>query len=386
VPEPADDWRHGGFGIYVHWPFCLHKCPYCDFNSHVRRHVDPAVWAEALTDEIARTAARVPGRDIGSVFFGGGTPSLMPPALVGAILEKIAACWTLAPDAEVTLEANPTSVERGRFRGYRTAGVNRLSLGVQALDDRDLRRLGRMHSVADSMQAIDIARECFDRVSADLIYARQDQGVSAWENELGMMLDLGLDHLSLYQLTIEDGTVFGLRAAAGRLRGLPDTDLAARLFHVTQSLCEAAGLPAYETSNHARPGAEGRHNLVYWRYGDFAGIGPGAHGRLTLGPRRVATRALPDPQDWLSAAAGGGSEAEEMLSRRDQARELVLMGLRLREGISLARLAKLDAAALSPSGRDQLLDQGLVAIDGDRLTATAAGRPVLNAVIRTLLA
>ena len=288
LAAPIADWRAGGFGVYVHWPFCAAKCPYCDFNSHVRREIDQARWRRALVGAIETTARAVPGRVVDTVFFGGGTPSLMPPETVAAVLEAISSGWTLAEGAEVTLEANPTSVEAGRFRGYRDAGVNRLSMGVQALDDADLRALGRMHTVAEAVQAFDVARDIFARVSFDMIYARQRQSLDGWRRELGRALDMAIDHLSLYQLTIESGTRFGDLLARGRLPGLPETELAADMYRMTQDLCARAGMPAYEISNHARPGAESRHNLVYWRYGDYAGIGPGAHGRLTRGPDRWA--------------------------------------------------------------------------------------------------
>ncbi|HDR29144.1 radical SAM family heme chaperone HemW, partial [Rhodovulum sp.] len=285
----AEDWQAGGFGLYVHWPFCLSKCPYCDFNSHVAASIDMGEWQRAYLSEIRRIGAETGPRTLTSVFFGGGTPSLMAPDLVAAILDTVRATWPCANDMEVTLEANPGSVEAGRFAGYRDAGVGRVSLGVQALNDADLGRLGRLHSAAEARAAFDIARNTFERVSFDLIYARQDQLLADWQAELGQALALGVDHLSLYQLTIEPGTAFGDRHARGGLRGLPDDDRAADMYLATQEICAAAGLPAYEVSNHARPGAESRHNLIYWRYGDYAGIGPGAHGRLTLDGRRWAT-------------------------------------------------------------------------------------------------
>lgn len=384
---PAEDWRAGGFGVYVHWPFCAAKCPYCDFNSHVRAGVDQARWRKALVDEIAATARVVPGRRVDSIFFGGGTPSLMPPETVAAVIEAIAAGWRLAPDAEVTLEANPTSVEAGRFRGYRDAGVNRLSMGIQALNDPDLRALGRMHDTAEAIGAFEVARGIFARVSFDLIYARQNQGVDAWRAELGRALALAIDHLSLYQLTIEDGTRFGALAARGKLRGLPDAGLAADLFAVTAELCDRAGLPAYEVSNHARPGAESRHNLVYWRYGDYAGVGPGAHGRLSRGGARIATEALRSPDAWLAAAeAADGSTQWTEVEPHDQAAEMLMMGLRLGEGVSLVRYAALAGVPLAADRLADLTALGLVAVAGDRLAATASGRPVLNAVLERLLA
>ena len=380
-----EDWRNGGFGLYVHWPFCQAKCPYCDFNSHVAAAIDQRRWAAAYVSEIRRVAALLPGRVLGTVFFGGGTPSLMAPETVAAVLEAARAAWPVANDCEVTLEANPTSVEAGRFAGYRDAGVDRVSLGVQALSDADLRRLGRLHGVAEAQAAFALAREVFPRVSFDLIYARQDQSLAAWRAELGRALSMAVDHLSLYQLTVEDGTPFAARAAAGGLRGLPDEDLAADMYQLTQELCDAAGMPGYEVSNHARPGAESRHNLIYWRSGDWAGIGPGAHGRLTLGGGRWATETERRPERWLAQVerTGSGAGTETVLGPGEAAAELLMMGLRLGEGVSLARLQALggrpDPARVAALEADGLVWQG----DG-RLGATARGRLVLNGVLRAL--
>jgi oxygen-independent coproporphyrinogen-3 oxidase len=382
----ADDWEHGGFGLYVHWPFCAAKCPYCDFNSHVALTVDQGRWAAAFEREIARIGAETGPRVLRSVFFGGGTPSLMDPEVVDRVLRAARAVWPFANDIEVTLEANPTSVEAGRFRGYADAGVNRVSMGVQALRDADLRRLGRMHSVAEARAAFDIARDVFGRVSFDLIYARQDQTAAEWRAELREALAMAVDHLSLYQLTIEDGTVFGARFAAGQLRGLPDEDRAAEMWDVTQEETEAAGFGTYEVSNHAREGAESRHNLIYWRYGDYAGVGPGAHGRLTMDGTRWATEGPRAPGAWLAAAeAGRGEVARERLSREEQRAEFLLMGLRLRDGVEWARLEGfgLDDIVSNING---LVDIGKVEIVDGRLRATAEGRPVLNAVLRAILA
>ena len=350
----AEDWREGGFAVYVHWPFCAAKCPYCDFNSHVRAGVDQDRWRRALVAELRAAAAETPGRTVGSVFFGGGTPSLMPPETVAAVMAAVGEEWGLAPDAEVTLEANPTSVEAGRFRGYRDAGVNRLSLGVQALDDDALRALGRRHSAAEALRALELARAVFARVSFDLIYARQGQSLADWRAELSRALALAGDHLSLYQLTIEPGTRFGELHALGRLRGLPDAELAAEMYHATQEICGAAGLPAYEVSNHARTGAEGRHNLVYWRYGDYVGVGPGAHGRLSLAGGRWATEGIRAPEAWLEAVErrGSGRAAREPVSGREQAAEMLMMGLRLREGVDPRRYARLAGRPLD-DGRAQ---------------------------------
>lgn len=392
MTAPQDDWRAGGFGVYVHWPFCLAKCPYCDFNSHVGREVDQSAWRAALLAEIDAAADEVPDRIVDTVFFGGGTPSLMPPETVAAIIERIGARWGLAEGAEITLEANPTSVEAGRFRGYAQAGVNRVSMGVQALNDADLRALGRMHSAAEARAAFDVARGAFDRVSFDLIYARQNQTVEAWRAELAEALSMAIDHLSLYQLTIEAGTRFGELHARGGLRGLPTDEASAEMYLATQEVCEAAGMPAYEVSNHARrgsnSGAESRHNLIYWRYGDYAGVGPGAHGRLTTGAGRMATETIRDPAAWLAAVAetGTGRSRAEALPGEDQAVEYLMMAMRQAEGADLDRYARLAGAPIAEARIAPLVEDGLARRDGDRLAATATGRPVLNAILRQLLA
>lgn len=385
-PASPKDWRAGGFGVYVHWPFCAAKCPYCDFNSHVRRSVDQDRWRRALVSEIERIAAETPGRRVDSVFFGGGTPSLMPPETVAAVLDAIRKGWRAPADMEVTLEANPTSVEAGRFRGYAAAGVNRLSMGVQALNDADLRALGRMHTVKEAIRAFEIARGVFGRVSFDLIYARQGQDVSAWRSELREALAMAVDHLSLYQLTIEAGTRFGELHARGRLRGLPDGERSADMYLATQEICEAAGIGAYEVSNHARAGAESRHNLVYWRYGDYAGIGPGAHGRLTLGSNRWATEAIARPEDWLAAVErGGGVESRVMVSPGEQAVEMMMMGLRLSEGVSIDRFETLAGRRPAPQVLTELAELGLLEVRRGRLHASADGRTVLNSVIARII-
>ncbi|MFG1301078.1 radical SAM family heme chaperone HemW [Xanthobacter sp. V3C-3] len=376
----------GGFGVYVHWPFCKAKCPYCDFNSHVRfAPPDEARFIAAFRREIAHMRALSGPKRAGTVFFGGGTPSLMAPATVAAILEAIDAAWPLTADAEVTLEANPTSVEADRFAGYRAAGVNRVSLGVQALDDAALKGLGRMHSVAEALAAVAVARRAFDRVSFDLIYARPGQTPEAWADELSRALAEGCEHLSLYQLTIEPGTPFERLYGAGKLV-LPDDDVSRALWDVTQQVTAEAGLPAYEVSNHARPGAEARHNLVYWRYGTYAGIGAGAHGRLSgEGGARRATFTERSPEDWLARveADGHGIVSDEPLSRAEQADEMLLMGLRLKEGVDLARHAAL-GGQMDPARIADLVAQGLVARDGFRIRVTEGGFPVLNAVIAAL--
>jgi putative oxygen-independent coproporphyrinogen III oxidase len=383
-----EDWQQGGFGLYLHWPFCQSKCPYCDFNSHVASSIDQSRWQRAYLDEIERIGAETRGRVLNTVFFGGGTPSLMDPEVVAAVLDKVRATWTLANDREVTLEANPGSVEAGRFRAYREAGVNRLSMGVQALNDADLRRLGRLHSLDEALQAFETARETFDRVSFDLIYARQDQTPQAWGRELDRALGLAVDHLSLYQLTIEDGTAFGARHAAGGLRGLPDDDRSVALYEMTQDRCAAAGVPAYEVSNHARPGAESRHNLIYWRGGDYAGIGPGAHGRLTLGGQRWATEAPAAPEAWLTLVERGetGEQPRTMVSGRERAVEYLLMSLRLSEGSDLERFSALNGQPLDEAEVASLEDLGMVERRSGRIVATAQGRMILNAILRRLLA
>ena len=381
-----DDWRNGGFGLYLHWPFCASKCPYCDFNSHVAAEIDQARWQRAYLSEIIRVGALTQGRVLNSVFFGGGTPSLMRPELVSAILDTVRATWPCANDLEVTLEANPGSVEAGRFRGYRDAGVNRVSMGLQALNDADLKRLGRLHTVAEAAAAFDIARNTFDRVSFDLIYARQDQTLADWRAELTEALTRAVDHLSLYQLTIEDGTAFGARHAAGGLRGLPDDDLSADLYALTQELCEAAGMPGYEVSNHARPGSESRHNLIYWRAGDYAGVGPGAHGRLTLKGLRHATDTPKAPGAWLQQVeqTGTGDREVSPLPLSEQAIEYLMMSLRLREGTDLRRFESL-SGRLHAGKLADLAALGLVEQADDRLRTTADGRMVLNAILRELL-
>jgi oxygen-independent coproporphyrinogen-3 oxidase len=386
LPSAAEDWRAGGFGVYVHWPFCAAKCPYCDFNSHVRATIDQDRWRDALVREIAAAAEETPGRVVTSLFLGGGTPSLMPAATVAAVVDAVARHWTLDPQAEITLEANPTSAEADRFRGYRAAGVNRVSMGLQALNDPDLKALGRMHTVAEALAAFDLARATFPRVSFDLIYARQGQSLADWQAELTRAVGLAADHLSLYQLTIEGGTRFGDLAARGRLRGLPDEELAADLYFATQEICEAAGLPAYETSNHAVPGAEGRHNLTYWRAGDYVGVGPGGHGRLTLDGTRWATETHLNPEAWLRAVEteGTGISLREPIGSTDRALELLLMGLRLTEGIDLRRFQALAGQALDLGALRMLTEEGLIEVDAHRLRVTPKGRPVLNAILENI--
>ncbi len=376
------------FGIYVHWPFCRAKCPYCDFNSHVRHGgIDEARFLAAYLTELQHFASLAPGRKVGTIFFGGGTPSLMRPATVVAILHAIASHWSVEADAEITLEANPTSVEAENFAGYATAGVNRLSLGVQALDDQSLKALGRQHTAEEALAALALAKRHFGRVSFDLIYAREGQTETAWEVELRRALDHAADHLSLYQLTIEEGTPFAARHEAGTLH-IPNGALARALYLLTQELCEAAGLPAYEVSNHARPGSESRHNLLYWRGHDYAGIGPGAHSRITVEKAKRALSAIKSPEGWLAAveAEGHGLASEEILSASEMADEYLLMGLRLSEGIDLARLASVAGRALDEERIGALAREGLINRNGARLAATPKGRLVLDRLIVELAA
>jgi len=384
---PGDE--AAAFGVYIHWPFCLSKCPYCDFNSHVRREpIDEPRFVRAFAAEIAATAARVPYRTVSTIFFGGGTPSLMQPATVASILDAIAEHWRVAPDVEVSLEANPTSVEASRFRGYRTAGVNRVSLGVQALDDRVLAELGRMHTSREALDAVGIARSIFDRYSFDLIYARPRQDPKDWAAELTRALVEAGDHLSLYQLTIEEDTPFAALHAAGKL-AIPDDDLGRALYDTTQEICAAHGLPAYEISNHARPGGECRHNLVYWRGHEYAGIGPGAHGRLDIDGTRYATATEKRPEAWLMRveANGHGLITDDPLTREDMADEFLLMGLRLAEGIDIARFRALAGRSLDPARIAMLHEHGLVETTADgRLRVTLPGFPVLDAVVADLAA
>ena len=366
--------------LYIHWPFCVSKCPYCDFNSHVRAAVDQDAWRAALLADLAFEAARTPGRRLGSIFFGGGTPSLMPPATVAALIEAAARHWRFAADVEITLEANPSSVEASRFADLAAAGVNRVSLGLQSLDDSRLLFLGRAHDVAEGLMALGTAQSVFGRVSFDLIYALPGQSEADWRRELEQALGFGTGHVSLYQLTIEPGTRFAALAAKGELPP-PDPDRGAALYEATQALTEAAGLPAYEISNHARPGEESRHNLAYWRYQSYAGIGPGAHGRRG----GVATSRHRKPENWLAAIARDGHGIAEELSigRRERDAEALLMGLRLREGVDLSRLGPdaVDQAAVA-----RLAQQGLVAREADRLRATPAGMLLLDSILAEIVA
>ena len=386
---PATAHEDSAFGVYIHWPFCLAKCPYCDFNSHVRHAaIDQTRYVRAFEAEIAATAARVPGRTVTSVFFGGGTPSLMEPSTVGGILDALGRHWNVAPDVEVSLEANPTSVEAGRFRGYRAAGVNRVSLGVQALDDAALKGLGRMHTAEEALAAVATARAIFDRYSFDLIYARPGQTVAAWSDELARAIGEAAEHLSLYQLTIEMETPFAALHAAGKLV-VPEEDAARALYDATQEICARHGLPTYEISNHARPGSECRHNLVYWRAGEYAGIGPGAHGRLDIGGERRATATEKRPESWLMRVenAGHGWIEDEPLTRMEQSDEFLLMGLRLVEGIDPERYAMLAGRPLDERRIAMLRSDSFVELTrSGRLRVTREGFPVLDAIVADLAA
>jgi oxygen-independent coproporphyrinogen-3 oxidase len=375
------------FGIYVHWPFCAAKCPYCDFNSHVRSSIDGSAWTSGIVRELEHTASlQGDARPIvRTIFFGGGTPSLMSGAAVDTVLSAVTRLWPMANDTEVTLESNPASADAARFADYRAAGVNRLSLGVQALNDTDLKMLGRLHDVAEAKRALDMAQANFDRVSLDLIYARPDQSVATWREELKEALSFGTEHLSLYQLTIEPATPFAALHRTGALK-IPDDDRAAALYETTQEMTEAAGVPAYEISNHARAGAEARHNLLYWRYGAYAGVGPGAHGRLDLDGKRFATATERLPERWRENVEQKGHGLIEMseVAPDDAAREHLLMNLRLAEGIDLAAYRARwnrapDAAKITP-----LVREGLLTLEDERLTATPRGRLVLNSVIAAL--
>ena len=378
--------------LYVHWPFCLSKCPYCDFNSHVRDSVDQVRWRGALLRELDHFATLLPGATVTSIFFGGGTPSLMPPVTAAAVIDRAAARWTLAPDAEITLEANPTSTEAARLEDFRAAGINRVSLGVQALDDDALRFLGREHDAAEARQAVALAQRIMPRSSFDLIYARPGQTVPVWRAELTEALSFAGDHLSLYQLTIEKGTPFWRQARDGAF-ALPDDDTGRALYDLTQEATKAAGFAAYEVSNHARGGDACRHNLAYWRYDDYVGIGPGAHGRIRpAGEERLATRQHAGPESWLAAVEcdGHGTAETRPIDSQDQAREMLMMGLRLAEGVAESRLRHCTGCepdrVIDRDGLSRLAEAGYLERRDGRLRATAAGRPLLNSLLVELLA
>jgi putative oxygen-independent coproporphyrinogen III oxidase len=384
TPE-AGPLDRGSLAVYIHWPYCLSKCPYCDFNSHARQSIGEEEYLSAAAAELRYYAGQTGGRPVTSIFFGGGTPSLMATATVEALLGEIASLWPVAPKCEITLEANPSSADAGRFAGYREAGVNRVSLGVQSLHDSALRFLGRAHNAAEARQALGIAARYFERVNFDLIYALPGQTADAWRAELSEALPLARGHLSLYQLTIEPGTPFFHLQRRGRLQ-VPGGEFSADLYELTQELCEVAGLPAYEVSNHAGPGQESRHNLTYWRYGDYIGVGPGAHGRIGTGKAKIATAAIRAPAAWAAQVFERGHGAAEVfeLGAREQAEEMLLMGLRLGEGLDLEALQRRCGHLPEAAELTALQEEGLLLKEGSRVRTTAKGRLVLNAVIETL--
>lgn len=382
-----EDWHEGGFGLYVHWPFCAAKCPYCDFNSHVRQTVDHPRWQKSLISELRYVAELTPGRVLNSIFFGGGTPSLMQPETTAALIETAGDVWEFAEDIEITLEANPTSVEMQTFKGFQSAGINRVSIGIQALNNQDLKALGRLHTVKEALQALENAQKYFNRVSFDLIYARQNQTLGDWDHELTQALGYATDHLSLYQLTIEPQTRFGDLYNQGKLKDLPSEDLAADLYLLTQDICASHGLPAYEISNHARPGAQSRHNLIYWRYGDYAGIGPGAHGRFTSNGVKHATETPRSPERWLKTVEqyGHSIQTTRGIPTTEQAEEYLMMALRLTEGADINRFERLARWALKTEKITDFINQGFLTLTNHRLCATNTGRLVLNKIIEDLL-
>jgi|TARA_B110000196_G_scaffold52426_1_gene43190 putative oxygen-independent coproporphyrinogen III oxidase len=381
------NWQRAGFGLYIHWPFCQSKCPYCDFNSHVSSNIDQEAWTEAYLSEISNNYHFSSEKVLNTVFFGGGTPSLMPSKTIETIITHILSLWKTSNQLEITLEANPTSIDVSRFKEYRSAGVNRVSVGVQSLDDTSLKYLGRLHTGKEAIIAVQTAQSVFDRVSFDLIYARQNQTIKAWEQELLSALSLGTNHMSLYQLTIEDGTVFGDRAKIGKLPGLPSEDLSADMYTLTQEIMSSNRLPLYEVSNHAFPGEESRHNLIYWRGGDFIGIGPGAHGRYYQGPKRKATVMTKNPNKWLSQIKrlGHGAEPSTVLSKSDEALEYLMMSARLVEGTDLKFLETLDLNLLNYNNIKGLTKLGLIFVKNERMVVTPEGRPVLNSVLSELI-
>ena len=380
------DWKNSGFGIYVHWPFCQSKCPYCDFNSHVRPEVNTINWQETYLSELSRYHSETPGRNVDSIFFGGGTPSLMKPSLVSNIIDKISLLWGIKPEAEITLEANPSSVEAEKFMAFKNAGVNRVSIGVQSLIDKDLKQLGRLHSVKEALKAIHIGRQTFEKTSFDLIYARQQQSLKNWEAELNLALSFDPDHLSLYQLTIEPNTAFGRLHKNGKLMGLPNEQTSGELYHTTNSICSLNGLFHYEVSNYAKLGHESIHNKIYWNYGDYVGIGPGAHGRLSNSKGRYATQSHSNPDKWVkSVRKSTGESARTLISKPDQADEMVMMGLRLSSGISKARYQKLSGKKFNEKNLTNLINDDLILVEKGFIKATESGRAVLNSLILTLL-
>ena len=381
------NWQRAGFGLYIHWPFCQSKCPYCDFNSHVSSNIDHDAWTKAYLSEISKNHRHSSEKILNTVFFGGGTPSLMPSKTIEAIINHILALWKPSNQLEITLEANPTSIDVSRFKEYKSAGVNRVSIGVQSLDDMSLKYLGRLHTGKDAITAVQTAQSIFDRVSFDLIYARQNQTIKDWEKELLSALSLGTNHMSLYQLTIEDGTVFGDRAKIGKLPGLPSEDLSADMYTLTQEIMNNNRLPLYEVSNHAFPGEESHHNLIYWRGGDFIGIGPGAHGRYYEGSKRKATVMTKSPNKWLSQIdkVGHSAEPTTILSKSEEALEYLMMSARLVEGTDLKFLESLDLNLVKHKNIKGLIELGLILIKNERIILTPKGRPILNSVLSELI-
>ena len=381
----ASDWQNAGFALYLHWPFCQAKCPYCDFNSFVSDNIDQNAWLTAFQNEIRRYRTLTGARTLNTVYFGGGTPSLMDVSVVGGILDTVRECWNLANNVEITLEANPTSVEADKLVGFKYAGVNRVSLGVQALNDADLKKLGRMHSVEEALKAIDAARTTFDRVNMDLIYSRQDQSPESWQDELNRAIDFDLSHMSLYQLTVEPNTAFGVRHRAGKLLGLPMDDISADMFDWTASRMTQAGFDHYEISNFAKPDHQSAHNGIYWKSGDYIGIGPGAHGRISIKNSRLETIADPSPQLWLMKAldCNTGVETTNALSPGDHGDEFIIMGLRHIDGVDLTRYTSITGKSLNI--QDYLLDDGFLEASGKTIRATPKGRPLLNKITEVLL-
>ncbi len=382
-----EEWNSRRFGIYVHWPFCEARCPYCDFNAYVSSSINQTEWKGAYIRQLRHSAAELPNRKVSSVYFGGGTPSTMDPDTVSAVLREIADLWQMAPDAEITAEANPSSSEASKFERFRSAGVNRVSIGIQSLRDNDLKLLGRLHTASEARGAFKLAKNCFDRVSIDLIYGRQNQSLEKWESELAEALDWGTEHISLYQLTIESGTAFGERFNAGRLKGLPNEELAAAMYESAMNLCKNSGFIPYEVSNFSVPGAEGRHNLLYWRCEDYLGVGPGAHGRLTIDGRRFATETHLSPTEWLASisASGTGERKRDVLGPDEQAAEYLMMSLRLADGASIARYDSLGAADIDMHKVRDFENEGMITLNGDRLRISKRGRPVLDAIVVDLI-
>ena len=382
-----ENWERAGFGIYIHWPFCEAKCPYCDFNSHVSKKIDQKAWTNAYLREITNSYQYTSNMVLSTIFFGGGTPSLMYAETVHKIISHIKSLWKVSDNLEVTLEANPSSVETSKFTEYKSAGINRVSIGVQSLDNNSLKYLGRLHTSQEAISAIEVGKSTFDRVSFDLIYSRQHQSISRWEAELLSALSLGVTHISLYQLTIEDGTAFGDRLKIGRLPGLPSDDKSADMYNITQDIMADHGLPQYEISNHASLGEEAQHNLIYWRSGDYIGIGPGAHGRYHTNKQRLATVKTKEPNSWLTKVKklGNGEESSSVLTKSDQALEYLLMSARLSEGVDLNFIKSLDLHIIDQDKLKSLIESGYIFTSKDRMFVTPSGRTVLNTILSDII-